>query len=83
MPYAPARSDRKLVVVIQNQVGDYYIISSTSATQCSTNKNTSSAKVGLYVFLSQRTKITAVVLFPGEIYGCTPTNTTFFHLGAW
>jgi hypothetical protein len=55
------------VNTIKNQVGHHYIISSTNATQCNTNK-TSSLKVGLYGFLLQQNKITAVVLLPDEIH---------------
>jgi hypothetical protein len=48
--------------------------------QCSTNKNTSSAEAGLRVYLIQCcTKITAVVLFRGEIRD-SAHRPTFLHL---
>jgi hypothetical protein len=67
--------------IIQNQVGDYYIITSTNATQCSTNKNNSSSKVGLPIFLFQRTKIKVVVLLPGEMCDSDPPPPPHFSLG--
>jgi hypothetical protein len=56
-----------------NNVGDYYIIISTTAIQ-----NNLSAKVGLYDFSLQCTRVTAVVLLPGEILDSTPNTPTYF-----
>lgn len=47
--------------ITQNQVGDYYIVAKSSATQCNWNRSTSYAIVGLYVFLIQLTKTTALI----------------------
>jgi hypothetical protein len=67
------------VNIILNQEGYYNIISSTSAIQCNTDLKSSSVKVGLYIFLLQHTKITAVVLLPGEMWLHTHTHISTPH----
>lgn len=55
------------VNIFQNQIGYYYITSST--THCNKNTDNSFAKLGPYVFLSHHTRITAVFLLAGDVGG--------------
>jgi hypothetical protein len=54
---------------MQNHVGHYLIITSTSGTQCNANKKLP-AEVWLYLFLLERTEVTAEALLPSDKSDC-------------